>query len=103
MSDRDELLDRLERNLEIAVAAMTEAEAEIARLKDPRAAARLICDEVLQKPSDEAVDMRKAMMKATMGTRVPALTMDVRWSVVNDALQALAALARPHATKGDEG
>jgi len=33
MSDCDELLDRLERNLEIAVSAMTEAEAEIARLR----------------------------------------------------------------------
>lgn len=79
------------------------AEAEIERLKDPRTAARLICDEVLQKPSDEAAAMREAMVKATMGTKVPALTGEVRWSVVNDALRALAALARPHATKGEAG
>lgn len=80
------------------------AEAENARLKDPRTAARMICDEVLQKPSDEAAAMREAMVKATMGTKVPALTGEVRWSVVNDALQALAALARPHdAAEGDEG
>lgn len=66
------------------------AEAENARLKDPRTAARLICDEVLQKSSDEAAAMREAMVKATMGTKVPALTGEVRWSVVNDALRALA-------------
>jgi len=79
------------------------AEAENARLKDPRTAALLICDEVLQKSSDEAAAMREAMVKATMGTKVPALTGEVRWSVVNDALRALAALSRPHATKGDAG
>lgn len=86
-----------------AATALAEAQAEIARLKDPRTAARLICDEVLQKSSDEAAEMREAMVKATMGTKVPALTGEVRWSVVNDALRALAALSRPHATKGDEG
>lgn len=86
-----------------AATALAEAEAEIVRLKDPRTAALLICDEVLQKSSDEAAAMREAMVKATMGTKVPALTGEVRWSVVNDALQALAALARPHdAAEGGE-
>ena len=78
-------------------AALAEAAAEIARLRealaDPRVAARTICDEILQKPSVAAAEMRMSMIKATLGVKVPALTSVVRWQVVNEALQALALAA----------
>lgn len=73
------------------------AEAEVARLRealaDPRVAARIICDEILQKPGLAAAKMRMSMIKATLGVKVPALTSVVRWQVVNEALQALARAA----------
>lgn len=69
---------------------------------DPRDAARIVCDEVLQKVSAEAAKLRETMIRATMGTKVPALTMEVRWHVVNDALQALAAATRPTASTSQE-
>lgn len=80
-----------------AVRALVEKDAEIARLRaalaDPRVAARTICDEILQKPSVAAAEMRMSMIKATLGVKVPALTSVVRWQVVNEALQALARAA----------
>ncbi len=79
--------------------APTEAAAEIERLRealaDPRVAARTICDEILQKPSVAAAEMRMSMIKATLGVKVPALTSVVRWQVVNEALQALALTPKP--------
>jgi hypothetical protein len=57
----------------------------------PQEAARIIVDEVLHKPCHEAVKLRGAMYDATLKTKATALTRTVRWSVVNDALEALAA------------
>ena len=56
----------------------------------PQEAARIIVDEVLHKPCHDAVKLRVAMYDATLKTKATALTRTVRWSVVNDALEALA-------------
>ena len=85
-------------------------EAEVARLKarvetleyvirvnglragcSPQEAARIIVDEVLHRPCHDAVKLRVAMYDATLKTKAAALTRNVRWSVVNDAIEALAA------------
>jgi len=57
----------------------------------PQQAARIIVDEVLHKPCHDAVKLRVAMYDATLKTKAAALTRTVRWSVVNDAIEALAA------------
>lgn len=67
-----------------------EALADGPKALTPARAARVIVDEVLQKTSYPARDLRVAMIKATMATKVPALVSWVRWRVVCDALFWLA-------------
>ena len=63
----------------------------VAPCVSPQQAARIIVDEVLHKPCHDAVKLRVAMYDATLKTKAAALTRTVRWSVVNDAIEALAA------------
>jgi hypothetical protein len=52
-------------------------------------AARLICDEVLQKPCLVAGMQRVRMINATLSVKIPSIPRAQRWAIVNAALRAL--------------
>jgi hypothetical protein len=52
-------------------------------------AARLICDEVLQKPCPVAGMQRVRMINATLAVKIPSIPRAQRWAIVNAALRAL--------------
>jgi hypothetical protein len=52
-------------------------------------AARLICDEVLQKPCPVAGMQRVRMINATLSVKIPSIPRAQRWAIVNAALRAL--------------
>lgn len=58
----------------------------------PQKAAQFIIDHVLQEASADAARMRVLMAQATMTVRHGSLPMHRRWSMVNEAIYALAAL-----------
>lgn len=53
-------------------------------------AARVILDEVLQKSCHVAAEQRRTMVKACMKARIPSACSSARWTMVNDAIRALA-------------
>lgn len=52
-------------------------------------AARLICEEVLQKACPVAGMHRLRMINATLEVRIPSIPRAQRWAIVNAALRAL--------------
>jgi hypothetical protein len=52
-------------------------------------AARLICDEVLQKQCPVAGRQRVRMINATLSVKIPSIPRAQRWAIVNAALRAL--------------
>jgi hypothetical protein len=51
-------------------------------------AARLICDEVLQKPCPVAGMQRVRMINATLSVKIPSIPRAQRWAIVNAAMRA---------------
>ncbi len=81
---------RYDAKLDAAEAALSEARAT-APAVDVAAAAQLIVDNVLDQPSEKAVELRAQMINATMAVRCPSVSRWRRWSMVNEAIRQLAA------------
>jgi hypothetical protein len=53
-------------------------------------AARIVWEDVMQKPSKDAARLRCKMVAATMQMKIPSIPSAQRWAIVNTALRALA-------------